>query len=506
MIRLINALKNQDKYSSYLNSILNNYGIDINYLEEYYKDIKTEKLYKSLFHGLYHSEKVCLYALILAKIKGLNEVETHIIRDAAIYHDIGRINDHEESTHGLIGANKIEEVIDVFNEVYKDNDNIVYLKAIIEAHSLGSKYKDIIFENYKYDYPNINYEKYERLYNILLDSDALDRTRFRITSQAALKEKYLRLDESKELIEFAKKLNEYYTYIESKEKYNKLFELYNPNDKTKQVQGCFHGISSNFFALDSILKYGILSELAMNELGISSPRNFFGNNNSLFISVIDDISYSKNGKANNKFLKNNISLYCLVTNLCSGTKKSEKFSDCLATHSDEYEDELFAFYKINKEQIYSIVLPKNMIYKDIKDLNYMEGSRNYDIIYQKINFYLKKLNSYIDINSYINSFSPLLDEYKKKVLDFEKKSEYEQRNTYKEFFNELDNILIELNKIIQEIVNLIWHLSLGKDKNETITVKEVINHILISNNIDFKIQDSGEELLFIINHQNVKKI
>ena len=244
----------------------------------------------------------------------------------------------------------------------------------------------------------------------------------------------------------------------------------------------------------------------MNELGISSPRNFFGNNNSLFISVIDDISYSKNGKANNKFLKNNISLYCLVTNLCSGTKKSEKFSDCLATHSDEYEDELFAFYKINKEQIYSIVLPKNMIYKDIKDLNYMEGSRNYDIIYQKINFYLKKLNSYIDINSYINTFSPLLDEYKKKVLDFEKKSEYEQRNTYKEFFNELDNILIELNKIIQEIVNLIWHLSLGKDKNETITVKEVINYILISNNIDFKIQDSGEELLFIINHQNVKKI
>ena len=33
MIRLINTLKNQDKYSSYLNSILNNYGIDINYLE-----------------------------------------------------------------------------------------------------------------------------------------------------------------------------------------------------------------------------------------------------------------------------------------------------------------------------------------------------------------------------------------------------------------------------------------------------------------------------------------
>lgn len=505
MIRLLEVLKEPNKYSNYLNSFLNNYGIDMNYLEKYYKDIKTDKLYKSPFHGLYHSEKVCLYALILAKFYDLNPIETQIIRDAALYHDIGRINEHEEEFHGNIGANKIEEVIDKTN-IYEDKKNIVYLKAIIEAHSHNSNYKQRNFDNYCYDFDiKLDYDKYERLYNILLDSDALDRTRFNKTSSAALKEQFLRTDESKKLVEFARTLNNYYSNIQSKNEFDKLHKIYNSNDPSKPLQGCFHGISSNFFALESILKYGILSKFAMEELGISSPRNFFGNNNNLFISVIDDISYSKNGKANKDFLKTNISLYCLVTNLFKGIENHEKFSDCMPTCSGEYEDEVFAFYKIAKEQIYSIVLPKNMIYKNIKDLNYMSGSGNLDIVTNKVNFYLKRLNEYIKDSAYSEKLIALLKEQKKYVLEYEGKNEYEQKTTLKEFNKKIDNIKDKINIIIQEIVNIIFHIELAKDNNEQITIKDVIEHILKKNNIDFNIQDSGEELLFIINHQNIKK-
>ena len=505
MIRLLEVLKEQNKYTNYLNNVLNNYGIDIEYLKKYYQNVKIDKLYKSHFHGLYHSEKVCLYALILAKFYGLDEVETQIIRDAALYHDIGRIDDQEDEFHGNLGAKKIEEVIDKTN-IYKDKKNIVYLKAIIEAHSHNSNYKQRNFDNYCYDFDiELDYDKYERLYNILLDADALDRTRFRKASSAALKEKYLRKDEARKLVEFAQILNNYYSYIQSKEEFNRLNRLFNTNDPSKPLQGCFHGISSNFFALESILKHGILSKFAMEELGISSPRNFFGNNNNLFISVIDDISYSKNGKANKDFLKENISLYCLVTNLYRGIDKHEKFRDCMPTHSGEYEDEVFAFYKIAKEQIHSIVLPKNMIYKNIKELNYMEGSRNYDLITNKVNFYLNKLNQYIDNSYYIEKLKPFLNEYKEHVVNFEKLSNFEQQTTLKNYLHKLDNILIEINKIIQEVIYTIYRIELAKDKNEQITIKNVIEHILKKNNIDFNLQDSGEELLFIINHQNIKK-
>lgn len=507
MIRMLEILKEKNKYTEYLNSVLKKYGIDISYLKNFYNNIDTYQMYNVPFHGLHHSEKVCLYALILAKKYKLDSVETQIIRDAALYHDIGRVNDYEDTTHGLMSANKIEKVIDKHNKVYQDKDNIIYLKAIIEAHSLPDKDKKFVFENYQSDYPTLKYEKYDRLYNILLDADALDRTRFRKTSKAALKEDFLRLPESKELVEFATILNEYYRYVNDKLNFSKLNQQYNPNDPNKRKEGCFHGISSNFYALESILKNGILSEYAMRELGINSYRNFFGNNNSMFISVIDDKSYSKNGKAKNVFLKENISLYCLVTNMSSGksSNNQSRFADTLPTDSDEYSDERFVFNKILSEQIFSVVIPKSIINKDIKTLDYMSGSLCYDIVLEKVNFYLNKLEQYC-INNYDKSkLSQLLNQYKNEVVIFEKLSQYEQKTTFNKYCQRLEQILKLINVEMQKIVNLLWHVELGKKRDTIITINDVVNHILYKNNMNFSLQDGGEELLYILNHEKIKK-
>lgn len=40
MIRLLEVLKEQNKYTNYLNNVLNNYGIDIEYLKNIIKMLK----------------------------------------------------------------------------------------------------------------------------------------------------------------------------------------------------------------------------------------------------------------------------------------------------------------------------------------------------------------------------------------------------------------------------------------------------------------------------------
>lgn len=505
MIRLLEILKEKNKYTIYLNSKLREYGIDLAYLEKFYRNLKHNKLYKSPFHGLYHSEKVVLYILILSKFYGLNEVLTQILVDGGFYHDRKRENDYEDSTHGLASARCIEEVVCEPNSIYEDKNNLGYLKAIVEAHSLKTRYKSIIFNNYLDDYPDLDEEVYNILYDIFLDCDALDRARFRVITEAALKEEYLRTQEAKNLIEFAKMLNKYYSDIQARNDYERLRDQFNPNDPNKQLQGCFHAIGNNFFALESILQNGILSGFAMEQANIDSFRNYSGNNNDLFISVIEDQEYSANGEANKKFLKDNISLYCLVTNLCKGKKQHQKFIDSLPTNSGEYSDEMFAFYKISKDQIYSIVLNKHLINKDIKVLEYMEGSRNYDIVNEKVKFYLKKLKEFTDNNQYYNKLDVLLTVYRKTVVEFEKLNQYDQQKGLNDFCKKLDNMLIQINLIIQEIINLIWHIKLNKNMTETISIKDVICHILKENNINYNLQDSGDELLFVLNQQKVKK-
>ena len=135
----------------------------------------------------------------------------------------------------------------------------------------------------------------------------------------------------------------------------------------------------------------------------------------------------------------------------------------------------------------------------------MEGSRNYDIVNEKVKFYLKKLKEFTDNNQYYNKLDVLLTVYRKTVVEFEKLNQYDQQKGLNDFCKKLDNMLIQINLIIQEIINLIWHIKLNKNMTETISIKDVICHILKENNINYNLQDSGDELLFVLNQQKVKK-
>ena len=310
------------------------------------KKIKDNFLYKSVFHGLHHSEKVFLFAYIIGKYNNLSNVDLEILTDAAIYHDIGRIDETEDSFH------------------------------------------------------ESNLPRFEKLLKILKDADALDRTRFMKTSLAALNEKYLRSDFSKQLVQLANTINEEYRIKMSEIHFNQFKDENNGEPKIT----CYHGIGFNFFNLYSILTNGLLSNYAKLKKGICSKRNFYGANNELWICVT-----TKNGEATDKFIKNFISLELIVPKTQKGEKKkSVSLSNGLPFDNGYYDDEEFVFYEIPTENIIKINIDPKLLNADIRNLNYLSGSANLDSLTSTVNDYVSNLRK-LDFFPNMNKIIELLD-------------------------------------------------------------------------------------------------
>lgn len=444
-------------------------------LKQKIRNIKEQYLYKSLIHGLHHSEKVLMFSYIISTDYDLSDSDRQILFDAAVYHDIGRISDVEETFHGLNSARKIDEVVD--SPIYNEPQNLNILKAICDGHATDDKLIRITADNYEVNENNLS--RYYLLYNILKDADALDRTRFMKTSLAVLNEKYLRLDFSKQLVEFANKTNQLYRNKISEINYEK-FKNFNNNEATIT---CFHGIGFNFFNLESILMHGLLSNYAKLQKGIFNKRNFYGNNSELWISVTN-----RKGKATKAFIDNYISLELVVPRLSLGEKnKSRSFELGLPYNSGQYDDEAFAFYEIPVSNIKKININPEILNTSISELNYINGSLNVDVITDLVNDYLNKirlLGFFPDIKNVIE----ILSCYRKEVLDYEKLNNFDQRIHQSRFFATCEDYLKKINSEIQ-----IWMQQLYQKKfsKETVTVNDVILDILSELNIDYEFSDGS---------------
>ena len=468
---LINLINN-GIVDSYVNSLSRDKIINI------IKNIKSQFLYDSLFHGLHHSEKVLLFSYILGSYFKLSEIDLQILIDAAVYHDIGRIDETEDAFHGLASARKIEKVID--SPIYQDSQNLAILKAICDGHSRDDKYIDLIAEDYEIEEENL--ERYKMLFKILKDADALDRTRFMKTSIAALNEKYLRFPISKQLIELANSINESYR-IKMSDIHFEQFKNFNDGEPTIL---CKHGIGFNFFNLYSILKNGLLSNYAKLKKGIFNKRNFYGANNELWICVT-----TKNGEATKKFVDDFISLEIVVSHLQKGEKrKSFALSDGLPFDNGYYDDEGFVFYEVPLKNIKKISINPKILDTNIDKLNFLTGSGNLDSLISVINDYLNNirlLGFFPDVNELIE----LLGMYKKEVIQYEKLSVYEQQINQKNFFDKCDGYIFRLNELIQKWMLEVFQKRFNKD---IVTVKDVIIDILESLDISYNFGSDGFSL------------
>ena len=457
---------------------------EVEFLKETVSRVDEKFLYKFQYHGIYHSQKVFLFGYLINRKLGIVNEDKKVLYDALLLHDCGRIDEFEESFHGLIGANRLK---DYFNsdEYYLQEPNLDLLCSIVDAHSTDDKIAEVIACNYSLD----DYmDRFLSLSKILKDADALDRTRFPKMSTAAIKDKYLRFEYSKELIELAYRINEFYVNYIS----HYYFSMYREEflDSEKRCD-CMHSIGWDFSKLEGILEYGILSDYAASKKDISLSKNFRGNNSNMWISVVDGVSVSKKGDCFKKFLMNGICFYALTTRLFEGEpSKAKAMSMCLPRKSGEYDDESFAFYEIEVEDIVSIVCPKYSFGSKLCDLNYLKSNTNsysviQSIVYNHADYISRTTNTFIDMNS----ANQKLKELYYLQVSFNNETEYYQRANLSKYLKQVESIISSLNDLIRNWMDNSFRQFFGLNKDEHPTVEMMIKYILDKKNIDYFISN-----------------
>lgn len=446
---------------------------DIEKINRALSSIKTGSLYDSKIHGLYHSEKVFLFAYIIAKDEKLDPVDLQIITDAALYHDIGRINDCEDTLHGLCSANKVSSIIN--NPIYKDGENLNLLKAIIDGHSVNDNRRDYFIE----DYEITEKDRYYKLYNILKDADALDRNRFYSYSDCFLDERYLRTDMSKKLIGLSKEINDLY-----KEKMKE-----NSTSLAKPETGyfqCFHSIGFDFFKIASVLNNGILCKSEMEKRGINNAANFEGGNLENYISVVDARLINKGGTAFETFILNGISFICNVDELYSSDSKNTQsycIENGLPYNKSFHDDEKYVKSAISSTRIEHIFISNNCLNKDVRELMYIYNSLSYDILFDRVNHYYNNVATTFEpdmteMNVFLLTYKHILEDYY--LLDYNQKRQVE-----KQLIKELEDCRININAILQGWIYKKYRLELGRSNSEIITVEDIVSLELKKLGIDY---------------------
>ena len=180
------------------------------------KDIDLSKLYKSKTHGINHNRRVAILASEIMQSTGTNfdEKMSDILFTACYYHDIGRIADIGPHAKRSIKKLKDIDLSFVNGEKYSDEDrNILY--AIVESHeSKDTKFDKILT---KYSIPQDKKDIVRFYASVLKDADALDRARLSSVSNMNLNPKYLRIKESKTLLNFSFDLNTISKSIDTKD-------------------------------------------------------------------------------------------------------------------------------------------------------------------------------------------------------------------------------------------------------------------------------------------------
>ena len=162
-------------------------------------DFRKDLLYVSDVHGINHNIRTSIFTLLISSSERLSFEDFALALEGAKYHDTGRINDLEDYYHGR----RSSMIIDFLREKYSEDD-LSYLKAIVEAHSIPDNEKDKMIDKYQLQ----DKERYYKLLDILKDSDGLDRVRIR-----DLNPKYLRTEKAKELPSFAYDLFDNYEKV-----------------------------------------------------------------------------------------------------------------------------------------------------------------------------------------------------------------------------------------------------------------------------------------------------
>lgn len=482
---------------------------DIKYINGVLDDFK-ERSYSSsdIIHGVYHVEKVFFFTYLLSK--NIEEPYRRILLDAALYHDIGRENNAEDSFHGEASARKVNNYI-MDNPIYENEENLALLRALIYGHCRDDNNDINSLENILYDCDlytdelesNTEYIKYRNLYlelmRLLKDADALDRKRFGDVGLAALNPKYLRHQSSPELINIAEDINALY------------FELMKENyvvidEESIKPGECLHSVGFDFFKINSVLEHGILSQDEMKKRSIHVPRNFTGGNFDRWISVVNIALVRENSTALKEFVEHGVTFKCLDVKMhepLPNDKRAKALVQGLPWNKSNHNDERYVLGRIPPSKIIEIQIPANYVNSNLASLRYIYNSLDINLIRSRVTYYMKQ--------TFTSPYSPLyteaqeyLDEYKQKldrylVLNPENKREMDLV-TY------LDDTLNKLNNVIARMIINYYSKFFSQEEFASLTVVDVVEHELSKNkNISYNKIDNNGQVILKISFTNVKE-
>lgn len=170
-------------------------------LKSYFQEFIDHKLYVTLYdrkHDVNHVMRVALYVHILCNRLKVETKYYDMVMMAAIYHDTGLDRDKSKIESGLLAAKK-------FEECNKDNYEVQDLEIIKRIIALYNDKSDELDFNGLGIKLKADMDKVKQIYFILKDADAIDRNRMDY-SFAKCKPRYLRLSQSKSLMEIADKV------------------------------------------------------------------------------------------------------------------------------------------------------------------------------------------------------------------------------------------------------------------------------------------------------------
>ncbi|MDR1616506.1 MAG: hypothetical protein LBR98_05790, partial [Syntrophomonadaceae bacterium] len=121
-------------------------------------------------HGISHTKRVLFLCLILSFLLKIDEEELNCLCLCSVYHDIGRVNDNWDQTHG---NNSVKKGISLglFDNLSGKTTGLI--SYIIENHCIDDKYLEKKASEYNLENP----QRALQLLKIFKDADGLDRIR-----------------------------------------------------------------------------------------------------------------------------------------------------------------------------------------------------------------------------------------------------------------------------------------------------------------------------------------
>ncbi len=504
-----NDYKKKLKNNCYDNFISLNKQYDLKEIVSYLKELNLiddlssivssmdhRLLYLSFTHGYMHNERVIFFAFVLAKLKKLSDEDLEILMDAAMYHDIARMNDVEDNAHGWAAISRIDKIVKN-KKIYENEENLNLLKFIIDFHSTQDFMFEVLLENHEI----LDRERAKTLAYTFKAADSLDIVRLSMGKKVtALNSSYFKIPEAFSLIKVAHQLNEMYLSHLNKLENNKAFdELTDVYDE----ELFFHGIGFDFFKLESILEKGILSKNKLKNYNLDLSSNYRGYNFNDYICVAcyDDQYFCKNS-AFNTHIRDYISFYISDINVIEGIPKSSytnvEFQKILNENGEQpisnevYKDERFVKDDIQTEKISGIVIKKENLNKKITEVNYMNVDYHYEIVFNKVNYYILNIQTILGYDIGLNDLNQFLINIKQYELKYNK-NDFKDVTSYFEYIqSQLDSI----NKVIGTYFELMYQKLLGK---KDIKVIDVMDYIAKKHNL--KINDKFDNLITFSNEQ-----